>query len=361
MFQTGYILNRRGDVLWFLTLPFLAIGLGLAGQEWLPATAAASIGLWVTTPHHFATWLRTFGFDDEWQRWKLRLVAGPILIFATILIGLMWSPLTVAVLVMLWDHQHSLMQQYGFARIYDFKAKTGAPSTATFDLALSWILYTNMFLASPYWTQIWIFQLFEWNIAVHAPLVKNVHAISWTITFAYLAVYAIHLLITIRSGHRVNPIKYAFLGASYFLWYFIAWYSTSLLLYMIAHRIMHGLQYDVIVYSYIKRKVAKTADVRNLMKRLGRPGNVLPFIFLGLLYAFSFAFLVGNELTDFGLGLLRFNVPYDSLRELGIGTVIDMSNYQLFAAMTINAVALVHYYYDSFIWKVRDVNVQTGL
>jgi hypothetical protein len=59
--------------------------------------------------------------------------------------------------------------------------------------------------------------------------------------------------------------------------------------------------------------------------------------------------------------LIRFNIPFDSLQELGLGSVIDMSSYQLFAATMINAVAVVHYYFDSFIWKVRDAKIQTGL
>lgn len=348
-------------MIWFLGLPFLAIAAGLAGEKWLPVTAAASVGLWITTPHHFATWLRTFGFNDEWQRWKTKLILGPILIGITVLAGLRWSPLTVTALVILWDHQHSLMQQHGFARIYDFKAKTGAPSTSRFDFALNWILYANMFLTSPYWTQMWAMELFNWKIPLTASIVHGIHTVSWTATGVYLTVYTTHLFWSVRRGYKLNPVKYVFLAASYFLWYFIAWNATSLLLYMIAHRIMHGVQYDVIVYYYIQRKVAGTPDVRSIMKRIGSPGNVLAFVFFGLVYAVAFAFLVGNELTDFGLGLLKFNVPYDSVRELGLGKLVDISDYQLFAAMMINGVALVHYYFDSFIWKVRDTRVQAGL
>lgn len=361
MLQTGYILDRRKDVLWFLILPFVAVLAGLAGEEWLPVTAAASVGLWVTTPHHFATWLRTFGFNDEWQRWKPRLILGPIFIGITILAGLKWAPLTVVVLVTLWDHQHSLMQQYGFSRIYDFKAGTGAPSTSRLDLALNWILYGNMFLTSPYWTQMWGMELYRWKVPLTASGVTAIHRVSWTVTAVFLIAYATHLIWSVRRGYRLNPMKYLFLGASYFLWYFIAWNSTSLLLYMIAHRIMHGLQYDVIVYSYICRKMKSNPQAGSLLKKLAQPGNVFSFVVLGLLYAVLFAFLVGNELTDFGLGLVNYDLPFDSLAELGIGHVVDMSGYQLFATMMINSVALVHYYYDSFIWKVRDTRLQAGL
>ncbi len=361
MFQTGYILSRRSDAIWFISLPFLAIAIGLAGQQWLPATAAAAVGLWITIPHHFATWLRTYGFSDEWQRWKDRLLIAPVIIFGLTILGLMWSPLTVFMLVTLWDHQHSLMQQYGFARIYDFKAGTGAPSAGRFDLAFNWILYANMFLTSPYWTQIWVHQLFQWSVPITADAVRLVHTVSWTVTIVFLILFIGHLVWSVRKGYRLNPMKFLFLGASYFLWYFIAWRATSLLLYMIAHRIMHGVQYDVIVYSYIRRKVSRKGDVRKLMARIAKPGNVKVFILFGLIYAVVFSLLVGKELQEFGFGLIRFNIPFDSLQELGLGSVIDMSSYQLFAATMINAVAVVHYYFDSFIWKVRDAKIQTGL
>ena len=361
MFRIAYILGRRADLLVFIALPFIALAAGMASQKWLPVTAVAAVGLWMTTPHHFASWLRTFGFADEFHRWRFKLILGPIVIFSLVCLGLQWSPLTIAMLVMLWDHQHSLMQQYGFSRIYDFKAGTGSPSTARFDYLFTWIVYGNMFLVSPYWTEIWALELYQWKVPLNATIIQTVHTVSWTVTLVFLFTYVGHIAWSISNGHRVNPMKYLFLGASYFMWYFIAWYSSSALLYMVAHRIMHGLQYDVIVYSYIHRKAAKTDGVRKIMSLLARPQNILLLLAFAALYTVVFALLIGHNLTDFGLGLIHYDLPYDSLRELGIYNYVDASGYQLFAVTLINAVGLVHYYYDSFIWKVRDTKVQTGL
>ena len=70
MFQTGYILSRRADLVWFLGLPFAAIFMALGAQRWLPFVAVASINLWITVPHHYATWVRTYGMPEDWQRFK---------------------------------------------------------------------------------------------------------------------------------------------------------------------------------------------------------------------------------------------------------------------------------------------------
>ena len=69
MFQIGYILSRRGDLVWFIGLPFCAVLFALSSQLWLPAVALSSIALWITIPHHFATWVRTYGFSEDWKRW----------------------------------------------------------------------------------------------------------------------------------------------------------------------------------------------------------------------------------------------------------------------------------------------------
>jgi hypothetical protein len=82
LFRTGYVLNARADFVWFLTLPFLAVLIALGCQRWLPYVAVASINLWITIPHHYATWVRTYGMPEEWDRFKERLIVGPIVILS---------------------------------------------------------------------------------------------------------------------------------------------------------------------------------------------------------------------------------------------------------------------------------------
>jgi hypothetical protein len=360
MFNTGYILSRRSDFIWFVALPFVAIAVALAGQEWFPATAVVSIGLWVTYPHHFATFLRAYGFADERQRWKWQLFLGPVVILLFTMAGLKWAPLTVVLLGTLWDQQHSLMQQYGFTRIYDFKAQTGGPSTGKFDLALNWIIYGNLLLVSPYWTRIWVVELYQWKFFVSAEAIRTVHTISWFVTASFLLIYAGHLIWTVSRGHQINPMKYVFLSASYFLWYFLAWHANSLLLYTVGHRLMHGLQYDIIAYSYIHRKIQHSEHKPALLAIISKPGNLVVFFALGIFYALVFAFIVGIDFEQFGFGLLRFDSPVSTLPELleGIGM---LSGFQLVALGMSDSVGLVHYYFDSFIWKVRDKKIQAGL
>ncbi|MCP3694730.1 MAG: hypothetical protein GY917_21205, partial [Planctomycetaceae bacterium] len=104
MFQTGYILDRRSDLTWFIGLPFAAVLFALASQQWLPAVVMSSVALWITIPHHFATWIRTYGFSEDWKRWTDRLIIGPLVIFGFTFLGAWSFPLTLYLVSTLWDH-----------------------------------------------------------------------------------------------------------------------------------------------------------------------------------------------------------------------------------------------------------------
>ncbi len=343
-FQRAYITDRKNDYIWFLGLPFAAVAFALAAQQHLPGGALAAIALWVTVPHHFATWLRVYASPAEFSRWRERFVAGPVVLVLMTYVLMRYAPLSLVLIVTLWDHQHSLMQQYGFARIYDFKARAGAPSTSRFDFYFNWIFFVNMLVVSPLFSNIWVRMLYEWHLPVGAGTVQLVHRISWTLTLGYLAVYAGHALWCIRRGYPLNPLKYLFLFASYFLWYYASFTTHYLLAFAVAHRIMHGVQYIVMVYFYNRNKVERTGGDSSLLAYLGQPEHLKAFLLLCAAYALVFHALTEGHGRDFGFGLVGFN-----------------TNFDLFSYSLISSFSLLHYYYDAFIWKVRRKEVQQGL
>ena len=73
--------------------------------------------------------------------------------------------------------------------------------------------------------------------------------------------------------------------------------------------------------------------------------------------------LIGQPqpLETFGFGVFEFNTVYQAIPELGVGQFSERQMYELFATAMVDAVAMVHYYFDSFIWKVSDKRVQEGL
>jgi hypothetical protein len=357
MFQSGYILNPRDDSIWFLGLPFVAVAFALAAGHWLPFATIVAIHLWVTVPHHYATWLRTYGHRPDFNRFRTRLFVGPALIVVTVYAGAVYAPLTLFLLIRLWDTQHGLMQQHGFGRIYDFKAGTGAESTRRFDLGLHAVLYVNMMLATPLFTQtLWVPAIFKLGFSVTAAQVAAFHQICWGITFGYCVVYAAHVLWSLANGHKLNPVKYAFILASYFLWYYTAWQTNSLLIWAVAHRLMHGLQYIVMVHSYMQRQIELTGGRPGFVSRLFQRGHLHWFLGSALVYAAAYHLLMDGSLFDFGFGYLAAGSSAAS----GGGAEIPLIT-QIRVILVAEAFQLVHFYFDSFIWKVSDERVQRAL
>lgn len=355
VFQPGYILNPRADAVWFIGLPFVAVAFAFGAQAWLPFAALGALHLWVTVPHHYVTWIRTYGHQPDWERFKERLTFGPLVIAAIAGLSFFTAPLTLLVVILVWDVQHGLMQQHGFGRIYDFKAKTGAPSTRRFDLALHAVLYINMYLASPLFTQtVWVPTLYSWGFTVSPAQLAMVQTVSWTVTAAMGLAYLGHLAWCLANGHKLNPLKFAFIAGSYFLWYFTAWQTNSILVWGIAHRLMHGLQYIVMVHSYMRRQGDSGGIQPAFTAKLFQSGHLHWFIGSALLYAFAYQVLVASPISDFAFGYV------ETFRLSAFIDEIPMLT-QIRVVLIAEIFQLVHFYVDSFIWKVSDKRVQQTL
>ena len=247
--------------------------------HYLPGAALAAIALWVTIPHHFVTWLRVYGSPAEFARFKERFILGPIVLVAFAYGLIQWAPLSLVLIVTLWDHQHSLMQQYGFARVYDFKAKAGHACDCQvrlgFQLDLLW-QHAGGVAA--------VFHGLGAHVARVAfahqcgggrdgtpRLVDYCHCLRPDLRGAYR-------LLRLWRGYALNPLKYVFLLSSYFLWYFTSFTTAYLLVFAVAHRIMHGIQYIVMVYFYNRHKVERTGGDSALLRYVAskRRRQVLP-------------------------------------------------------------------------------------
>ncbi|MBK7949174.1 MAG: hypothetical protein IPK00_10645 [Deltaproteobacteria bacterium] len=352
-------MSPRGDAVWFLALPFLATAIALASQRWLSSIAVVAFSLWVTTPHHFATWLRAYGNREDRSRWSEPLVVGPLVIGLLTGAGILWAPMSLLLVAWLWDHQHSIMQQYGFARIYDVKARTGGPGTARADLALGWVLYVNLLVVSPLYSDFWIRELYRFGLPIGAAAIQTLQTTSAGLTALFLLAYLGQLARSMRQGQAANPIKYLFIGSSYFLWYCTAWWSQSVLVATIAHAIMHGVQYLVLTHTHLRRKGSASGA---FAAWLVAPRHVIAFLGACLVYSIFVQWLAAQPLETFAFGAIGFATGlYPSIPELGKPGYTPERARELLAALVIQGAPLVHYFLDSFIWKMRDDRIREAL
>ncbi|MEZ6048157.1 MAG: hypothetical protein R3C11_21790 [Planctomycetaceae bacterium] len=364
MFRIGYIHNLRTDLAFFLLLPFFAIGFALFAQNYLSAIALLSVSVWITYPHHAATFIRTFGLKEDMAQYRDRLIVGPIVIMGLAWIGLNYAPITYLTLTQLWAYQHSIMQQHGFARIYDFKARAGMATTGKWDLGLNWVLFVNLLITAPLFTNFWVREVYVYNWKVTAAQVTTIQTVSYVITGIYLFFYAIHLIKAVRTGHALNPLKYCFLASSYFLWYFVAWQIDNVFVFGIADRIMHGVQYMVIVYLYMDRKAQDKEVEGTFIKRFLSFGHISAYVAMLLVYTLLYQIVRDKPYSEFNFGIdfLVFMQPYmRAIPEAGLDAMSEKTALSFVFFIIVETVATIHYYYDSFIWKVSNKKTQKGL
>lgn len=361
MFRTGFILSPVGDMIWFLGLPILALIFAMISQAWFSTIVIASTALWFDIPHHGATFIRTFGLVEDRQRFWQQMLVGLFAIAAVVYVGLRWAPLTLAFVSTLWNHQHQLMQLHGFSRIYDFKARTGGPKTPAWDLGLACVLYGNLFLTAPLFARFWIRELHRFGFPITSAGVALTQTMSVTIAIIFLVAYGLHIAGTVRAGYGINPLKYTFIGINYLVLYIVANSTSSILVYSVANVIMHGSQYIVIVYHYVRRKAEQLGRSAGPGTWLATPGHISAFLFVLFLYAVTYQLLKGAPLDEFGFGLINVQAAYPAIPGTGIGAMSAQTGQELILLVIAGIPGKLHLYYDSFIWKVRDSQSQSGL
>jgi hypothetical protein len=120
---------------------------------------------------------------------------------------------------------------------------------------------------------------------------------------------------------------------------------------MVAHRIMHGVQYILMVYWYVDNKEERTGQTLRLLHHLSLPR----FLFLGAVYTVVFHLATGSNLSVFSFGLVSA-LQADDVLHFSVEKATGF-----YAATAVSAAAACHYYLDSYIWKVSDPKTQEGL
>jgi len=223
-------------------------------------------------------------------------------------------------------------------------------------------VYVNMFLTAPLFTRIWIRELYRFDLPISAEGVRLVHHLSWTVTALFGIAYLGHLIWSVKKGYSINPVKFLFLGLSYSVLYIVAFHTASVLVHAIANMLMHGIQYNVIVFWYLRRKIEQDPQKSSMLSSLARPGGALVFIVTCLLYAFILqSLLKGRPLDEFGFGLFTSMSDYGAIPNLALGPMTRETRFEFMALAVIQLPGTLHLYFDSFIWKVRDAKIQKGL
>ena len=309
------------------------------------AIFAVLFGL-VVTGHHLPGWFRAFGEPAVYGRYAARLwtslLAVPALIILPTALGLGAVALTVAALFDLW---HVAMQQHGFGRIYAAKRGDTSARSARLDLACVLVWYGTAVAWSDPWMQ-GIARIFR---KAGIPVFDLLTPAGWRWVKGALLVLSLLLLaayvtrswalwkkdgIAMPQKHWLHALAFSVIVLSY---QFPSWYRAQSV-----QNLFHALQYFFIVWIYghlsIRREPARPTAFYKALFRSRR----------GLL-------LFGACIAVYGA--LAMMLSASGYRLTGVDAERSA---QVIGSIGL-ASLLLHFYVDSFIWKVRSKPVRTAL
>jgi hypothetical protein len=138
-----------------------------------------------------------------------------------------------------------------------------------------------------------------------------------------------------HTGHGASPIKMTLLTSSIAFWWYCNNGVQNILVGIALFEVFHDVQYLSIVWIYNRSRVERDQTIGGFMRFIFRRSGSLIGVYVGLVLAYG------------SIGLSSSAVSAIWIRHALVGVV--------------TASALLHFYYDGFIWKVRETQTRTML
>lgn len=335
--SSPWILDRWRDLLLFVGTPVLLIPIFTAAQaRWSAQDIFLFVGAFGAMGHHLPGMIRAYGDRALFDRFKIRFVVAPLVILAVCVWSSLYNIQAVQLVAMAWGIWHGMMQTYGFCRIYDAKASAKAAARARVDLALCFAWFSAAVLLSPMRFR----TLFELYYESGGPVVPSaaVAAIRAAVVVALGLVTIVFLWrqwTDWRTARGASPVKITLLVSSIGFWWYCNNGVENILVGIALFEVFHDVQYLAIVWIYNRTRVERDKSIGGFMRFVFRRSGALIGVYVGLVLAYG------------SIALTTSGVSAEWIRHSLIGIV--------------TASALLHFYYDGFIWKVREAQTRTML
>ncbi len=341
-----WILGPRRDLLLFILTPLLIIPIGLAAKGLVPVETLSLYVLGLGGfGHHLPGFIRAYSDPDLFHRFKLRFTLVPALLISTCAL---YSYLNLNALVcatVAWGTWHGAMQINGFMRIYDSKVKSFRLATARLDAFLCVAWFGAAILHSPAKQFSLITQFYASGGPLITPAAFGAFRWAWDAATAVITLlFLANAYRQMKAGSPPSAVKFAVMVSSFAFWWYCTVALNNLVLGIVLWEIFHDVQYNALVWIFERQRVDRDFHVGAAEKLLfGRgPARLACYALLILAYGSIGTF------SSFG----DFNIPERAF--LGTGAS------QWLLRITI-ASALLHFYFDGFIWRVRERSTRLGL
>jgi len=332
-----WILDRWRDLVLFVGTPLLLIPIFAAAQtRWSAQDIFLFVGAFGAMGHHLPGMIRAYGDRALFDRFKVRFVVAPVALLAVCIWSSVYNIQAVQLVALAWGIWHGMMQTYGFCRIYDAKASAKAAARAKIDLALCFGWFLAAVILSPMRFRTCLELYYESGGAVIPPaLVASGRYVVILALAVVTAVFAWRQWRDWSQGGIISPIKITLLVSSIAFWWYCNNGVQNILVGIALFEVFHDVQYLAIVWIYNRARVERDESIRGFMRFVFRRSGSLVGVYVGLVLAYG------------SIALTTSGVSVEAIKHVLIGIV--------------TASALLHFYYDGFIWKVRETQTRSML
>ena len=332
-----WILDSWRDLVLYVCTPLLLVPIFIGAQGlWAAEDIYLFVAAFGAMGHHLPGMIRAYGDRALFQRFRWRFICAPIFLVVVCAAFSVWDLKGIVLVAFIWGVWHGMMQTYGFCRIYDAKVGSFAEVTRRLDFALCGIWFTTAVLLSPQRMTDTLETYYSAGGPFIPPAVLRAGQ-QGLFAFALLisAVFLANFIWMWSSGKRPSPVKVVLLITSISFWWYCNNIVASVLVGVALFEVFHDVQYLSLVWIYNRKRVESDKSIGGFMRFVFRRSGALVGLYIGLIFAYG------------ALGYYKSSVGIDVVKRILTGVV--------------TASALLHFYYDGFIWKVREKSTRQSL
>src|SRR6266436_5837101 len=332
-----WILDGWRDLILYVCTPLVILPIFVLAQtRWSAEDIYLFVAAFGAMGHHLPGMIRAYGDRALFQRFKYRFIFAPIFLVVVCTAFFLWDLKGIVLVAFIWGVWHGMMQTYGFCRIYDAKAGSFAALTRRLDFALCGIWFATAVLLSSQRMA----DTLETYYASGGPfippwLLHNAQQIMLGGAIAVSVLFLFNFSRMWAEGKRPNPVKLALLATTIAFWWYCNNGVTNILAGIALFEVFHDVQYLSLVWIYNRNRVEKDSSIGGFMRFVFRRSGSLIGLYVGLVFAYG------------SIGYLNSHIGMETLTRLLTGRVA--------------ASGLLHFYYDGFIWKVREKSTRQSL
>ncbi len=332
-----WILDSWRDLVLYVCTPLLLVPIFIAAQGlWSADDIYLVVAAFGAMGHHLPGMIRAYGDRALFQRFRWRFIFAPIFLIVVCAAFSLWELKGIVLVAFVWGVWHGMMQTYGFCRIYDAKVGSFAEVTRRIDFALCGIWFATAVLLSPQRMT----DTLETYYSAGGPFIppamlragqQGLLALALVIS----AVFVANFIWMWSNGKRPSPVKLVLLLTSISFWWYCNNIVASVLVGIALFEVFHDVQYLSLVWIYNRKRVESDNSIGGFMRFVFRRSGALVGVYIGLVLAYG------------GMSLSKSYVGTEAVKRILTGVV--------------TASALLHFYYDGFIWKVREKSTRQSL